>query len=262
MELTKQDIEQGLRKLGLSEGDAVEVHSSLSSFGYVQGGASTVIDALMNVVGKNGALAMSNYPLSSPLPVTPEERAKGIAWKLRKLPEDSHERTVTGTISDNFRWRPDVVCGTGIHRVCAWGRDTELHAKGYRYLVDVIDGWVLLIGVGYDRCSSLHLAERVEISEEARNKMRETWGGSGEVIISDEVRREYPSDIILGAKVEGNVSGDPWSNAWEAAVRCNLVKSEKIGDAQCLLFKAKAVVSLLEEIRLHGPLRPQNRKDL
>lgn len=260
MELTREDIERGLRDLGLCEGDTVEVHSSLSSLGFVQGGASTIVDALMNVVGKNGALVMSNYPLSRPLPVTPEERAKGIAWKLRKLPEDSHERTVTGAISDNFRWRPDVVCGTDIHRICAWGRDAELHAKGYRHLVDVMDGWVLLIGVDHDRCSSLHLAERVEITEEAHNRMRETWGWSAEVKISDEVMREYPSDIILGPGVEGHASGDPWSNAWNEAIRRSLVKSSKIGNAQCLLFKAKAVVFLLEEIRCHGPIQPPNRK--
>lgn len=53
--LTKRDIEEGLRKLGLDRGDVTEVHSSLSSFGKVRGGASTVVDALMNVVGEDGA---------------------------------------------------------------------------------------------------------------------------------------------------------------------------------------------------------------
>lgn len=37
--LTQVDIESGLRKLGLEEGQIVEVHSSLSSFGWVNGGA-------------------------------------------------------------------------------------------------------------------------------------------------------------------------------------------------------------------------------
>ncbi len=52
MKLTREDIERGLHRVGLSEGDVVEVHSSLSSFGYVDGGADTIIDALMSVVGK------------------------------------------------------------------------------------------------------------------------------------------------------------------------------------------------------------------
>ena len=112
MAITKEDIERGLRDLGLSHGDTVEVHSSLSSIGHVDGGPATVVDALMNVVGKLGALVMSNYPLSRPLPLTEEEKASGIGWKLRKLSEDSTERTTSGAVSDEFRWRHDVVAGT------------------------------------------------------------------------------------------------------------------------------------------------------
>jgi len=42
--VSKDDIEAGLRKLGLKEGDMVGVHSSLSSFGYVEGGPDTVVE--------------------------------------------------------------------------------------------------------------------------------------------------------------------------------------------------------------------------
>jgi len=44
--VSKEDIKAGLRKLGLKKGDIVGVHSSLSSFGYVEGGADAVIDSL------------------------------------------------------------------------------------------------------------------------------------------------------------------------------------------------------------------------
>ena len=40
--ITQKEIEAGLRELGLRRGDAVEVHSSLSSFGWVEGGATAV----------------------------------------------------------------------------------------------------------------------------------------------------------------------------------------------------------------------------
>ena len=59
MQLTQQDIEDGLRQLGLGQGDVAEVHSSLSSLGLVEGGAPTVVDALMSVVSAQGALVMS-----------------------------------------------------------------------------------------------------------------------------------------------------------------------------------------------------------
>ena len=247
-ELTGTGIEAGLRSLGLKEGVTVEVHCSLSSLGDVEGGAVTVVDALMSVVGKTGSLLMSNYPLAL-VPLTPEERAIGIGWKLRKLPETSEERTVTGAVSDEFRFRADVVCGSGIHRVCAWGRDAELHARGYRHLLEV-DGLVLLVGVGIDRCSSMHLADRVKITRQARERMNALWPDAGPEI-TDAVRQEYPSDIVIGPR-EG-VSGGPWENARQEAERRGLIKRGEIGQAACLLFRAGDLVALIEEVRISGP---------
>ena len=45
--VTKEDIEVGLCELGLRKGNLVVVHSSLSAFGYVEGGTDTVIYALL-----------------------------------------------------------------------------------------------------------------------------------------------------------------------------------------------------------------------
>lgn len=53
--IIKRNIIDELLKLGLNPDDEIEVHSSLSSFGYVDGGAETVISALKEVVGKTAA---------------------------------------------------------------------------------------------------------------------------------------------------------------------------------------------------------------
>jgi aminoglycoside 3-N-acetyltransferase len=39
--VTKNQIKRGLRTLGMKKGDVVCVHSSLSGFGYVEGGAES-----------------------------------------------------------------------------------------------------------------------------------------------------------------------------------------------------------------------------
>ena len=109
------------------------------------------------------------YPLSPPLEVSEDERSLGVGWKVRLLAEDSREPTGMGAVSDAFRTREDVVCGSGVHRVCAWGRDKAPHAQGYGHLVES-GGLALLIGVGIDRCSSLHLSERTAITPEARTR--------------------------------------------------------------------------------------------
>ena len=152
--LTRMDMEDGLRQLGLSHGDVVEVHSSLSSLGTVAGGAATVVDALMSVVGEEGALVMSAYPLSKMLPLTDEEKAKGICAKVRLYGPGYDGPTGMGVIADEFRQRPKTVLGRGEHRVCAWGHNAHLHSQGYEYLLS-LDGWVLLVGVDINRCSSI-----------------------------------------------------------------------------------------------------------
>lgn len=43
--LTRDDIAEGLRCLGVAAGMILEVHSSLSRFGWVEGGAEAVVDA-------------------------------------------------------------------------------------------------------------------------------------------------------------------------------------------------------------------------
>ena len=238
--LTQKAIEDGLRQLGLSRGDAVEVHSSLSSLGWVQGGACTLIEALMNVVGTGGALVMSAYPVSPPVPLTDEERARGIAWKVRILKEDSTERTGMGAVSDAFRARSDVICQPGPFRMCAWGRDARLHAQSYQHLLDV-DGWVLLIGVGIDRCSSMHLAERVPIPDEIAARFR----------VPEDILRDYPeTEWAIGY---GDTPDDPWLAVWEQAEQRGLIHKGHIGQAKCALFKARAVVTLYEDLRRSDP---------
>ena len=45
--VTLDDLIEGLRRVGVQPGDTVLCHSSLSKFGYVQGGAETVVESLL-----------------------------------------------------------------------------------------------------------------------------------------------------------------------------------------------------------------------
>ena len=59
--ITKKDIVDKLRKIGLKQADHIIIHSSLSSFGKVAGGADSVIDALIEVVGKEGTVIVPTF---------------------------------------------------------------------------------------------------------------------------------------------------------------------------------------------------------
>ena len=54
--LDRADISDDLASLGLRAGHHVLVHSSLSSLGHVDGGAETVVRALLDVVGPTGTV--------------------------------------------------------------------------------------------------------------------------------------------------------------------------------------------------------------
>ena len=56
--VVKQELLSAFRQLGIKNGQVLMVHASLSSFGYVCGGAQTVIEALLESVGEDGTVMM------------------------------------------------------------------------------------------------------------------------------------------------------------------------------------------------------------
>lgn len=59
---TKQALFQQLVQMNIQKGDTLLVHSSLSNIGYVEGGAETVISALLEAIGPEGNLLMPSSP--------------------------------------------------------------------------------------------------------------------------------------------------------------------------------------------------------
>lgn len=241
--IDQSDIEKGLYNLGLCQGDTVEVHSSLSSFGYVDGGAVTVIEAIKAVVGQSGTILMSAYPLSPPVKLTKEDKERGIRWKLKKLPLNSNERTAMGAIVDEFVKYPGVVCGKGIHRVCVWGKDYEKYKKGYKHIEEV-DGKVLLLGVGIDRCSSLHLAEEdVSLPTDIQKYFE----------IPEDILIDYPEDKwAIGCK---EPPGDAWGKVLKLAEGKGDVKKNLIGDAECIVFRISLLLRIYRELLRKDPYK-------
>ncbi|MCI9154408.1 MAG: AAC(3) family N-acetyltransferase, partial [Ruminococcus sp.] len=56
--VTPDDMKTALKDLGVRKGQAIMVHTSLSSLGYVCGGAQSVIEALLESVGDEGTIMM------------------------------------------------------------------------------------------------------------------------------------------------------------------------------------------------------------
>ena len=60
--ITRDQLTEQFRALGLALGDTVFVHSSLSRIGHVVGGAEAVLEALLDAVGPEGTAAAPTIP--------------------------------------------------------------------------------------------------------------------------------------------------------------------------------------------------------
>jgi aminoglycoside 3-N-acetyltransferase len=162
MHVTNEDIKRGLKQLGLKRGDVVGVHSSLSSFGYVEGGADAVIDALLEAVGEEGTIVMPTYSANrEKVERTQREIELGVTWKDRILPYDPQETPCwTGRIPETFRKRKGTVRSTNtVHSLATVGQKTHKLIQGWEKLLEE-DGYILLLGVVLHCCSAMHLAEK------------------------------------------------------------------------------------------------------
>lgn len=174
---TRASLAADLSALGLSRGMIVIVHSSLRSLGWVNGGSIAVVQALMDVLTPAGTLVMPAHSgdLSDPAywqnPPVPD-----TWWSIIRDTMPAFEAPVTptrgmGRIVETFRTWPGVWRSSHPQvSFAAWGQHAELitanHALDFSLgeqsplarLYD-LDGFVLLLGVGYGHNTSFHLGE-------------------------------------------------------------------------------------------------------
>lgn len=239
--MQKTDFIKAFKSIGIQNGMALEVHSSLSSFGYVEGGAETVIEALLECVGETGSIFMPALRLSLPMELSKEDKSMGITVKIKVLPADA-PRTDMGIIADTFRQRSDVITGEGIIRTSGWGRHAKEAAKsGLDYVIHH-GGKALLLGVDIYKLTAMHYVEDVmpqEISDIFKP--------------SEEVRKKYPSDEWF---IE---TGEPPVKAWytiqDMAYQKGIIQEEYIGKCKYMFFDIWDVVSLYKKELENNPFK-------
>ena len=175
--ITKDDIKQAFSELGIDKGQTLMVHTSLGSMGYVCGGAQAVIEALIETVTKEGTIMM---PTQSWKNLDPET---GVHWDVDEADWDiirenwpAYDKAITptntmGSVAEMFRSWPGALRSDHPARsVAAWGKNASYLTKDHNLSNIFVDGSpigklyelggkVLLIGVGYDKNTSIHLAD-------------------------------------------------------------------------------------------------------
>ena len=174
---TRQTLAADLRLLGITQGITVLVHTSLSSLGWVNGGAVALIQALMDAVGETGTLAMPAHSgnLSEPSywcnPPVPMDWQQTIRDTMPAYEPVITPTSSIGVVPELFRKFPGVLrSGHPAVSFCAWGRQAALVTGSHTLEYSLgegsplarlyeIDCKVLQLGTDFGHNTSLHLAE-------------------------------------------------------------------------------------------------------
>jgi len=180
--VTRSSLVDDFKKLGVEEGMTLIVHSALSAVGWVAGGAQAVVEALQQAVGEAGTLVMPTHTgsLSDPShwrnPPAPESWWDAIRAEMPAFDPDVTPTYGMGVVPETFRRMKGVRRSRHPHlSFAAWGANAEAvlagHGEDPNRLAEPLGeaspigrvyelgGHVLLLGVGYENNTSLHLAE-------------------------------------------------------------------------------------------------------
>jgi aminoglycoside 3-N-acetyltransferase len=177
--VTTQQLVHDLSELGVSEGQILLVHASLSSIGCVDGGAATVVAALRQAVGGTGNVVVpTGTEENSQTSRAHRERTKGMTDdELRNYVLDmpAFDKNTTpgsaGAIAEELRTTSGAVRSAHPQSsLAAIGplaeylmddHDPRCHLGEASPLAKLyqLRAHVLLLGAGYHSCSAFHLAE-------------------------------------------------------------------------------------------------------
>jgi len=175
--LTYDSLVEQFTACGLAAGQTILVHSSMSSMGWIVGGAVDVIRALLHVVGENGTLMMPTHtsnntePSHWQNPPVPEHW-----WPIIREHRPAYDPRVTpswgmGAIPEVFRTWPNAIrSGHPIGSFAAVGKNAAYVTSDHDLEREFgqpspigklyeLDGYILLLGVPHENNTSLHLAE-------------------------------------------------------------------------------------------------------
>ncbi|KPL00003.1 MAG: hypothetical protein AMK75_06020 [Planctomycetes bacterium SM23_65] len=244
--VTREDIARALVELGLEKGDCVVVHSSLSSFGYVEGGPGAVVDAVRDVLGPEGTAVFPTFTGS-----WTEDFSKSI-----------EDLMYTGAIPKAARMRDDFVKGYHpMYSICATGpmapELVELNdcyifpSAQYKFLhwMGEHGGKALLLGVDHNSNSSVHLVEEFgDLEYKIQDKAY--WAVTVEEFVAMAPERQAELRDAHSGKNLSYTTRSHFNAVEEPLKRQGLIRFGKVGNAELRLMKIADVVRVgLEEVK-------------
>jgi len=246
--VTSEAIRAAARELGLA-GLPLEVHSSLSSFGRVEGGAATVVDALL-AEGCTVVVPTFTAPLYL---VEPPEAMRpsrnGVDYEALDAragganrvftPETNDVNSTMGAIPAEVLARPERVRGS--NQLCSFAalgpladrvrEQRPLDAYAPLRILAAKDGWALLIGVDLRSLTLLHLAE-----EKAGRRLFRRWANGPD---------GKPMEVEVGSCSQGFLNFEP--------LLAPLARETLVGESRWIAYPARETLVLAAEAIRENP---------
>jgi aminoglycoside 3-N-acetyltransferase len=225
-----------LERLGVNPGDSLLVHSSLKAIGTVDGGADTVIDTLLEVVGPDGLIAVPTH-----------------TWDVVNDRQPVWHETLTpshvGALTNLVRQRPGAVrsihpthsvaaISSGAHEFCAGHENDDSPCSPTSPYGKLLDrkGKILLLGVDLTRCTFIHCLEEIaglgEIWSLTPRAQRFCIRTNGEVIpVMARAHKDYKSYNYGRAEAELAAAG--------------ILTKDKCGNGRSMLIDTPALADHL-----------------
>lgn len=253
-----ETLKQQLHTLDIKAGDAIMVHSSIKSMGWIAGGAKAVIDALMETITTEGTIIMAAQSA---------ENSEPSYWMLPPVPKEWHDpiRQHTpaydphltplrgmGKIAECFHRHPKTIRSNHpVHSFMAWGKHAEEWMNDHpledsfglgsplgKILNENVK--ILLLGVGYDSCTALHLSEYL--------LEHKTYTNQGAAMSVDGERQWIEYQSVDGDSDRFPELGEAFEKAHPAASYAG-----KLGQADCRVVQIKPLITFGEEWLKNNP---------
>jgi aminoglycoside 3-N-acetyltransferase len=247
---TTVSLTADLQSIGVKSGSNLMVHSSLSSLGWVVGGARSFISACFEAAGNSGTLVM---PADTPQCADPETwenpkvQPELLEQTRREMPVFDKAVTPTGigAIPERFRNWPGTVRSD--HPLTSVSANGPLAANvvsehsiefstGFNTPFEKVylhDFSILLVGVGFDRCTMMHFAES-RTTKPRTNMVR--------FPVDKADRREWVKIEEMSAD-----NGKYFPTIGFEFMKQGKAATGKVGDADSILFKAQDLADFATE---------------